>query len=66
MCYALHLKMYANLKYLKSFHILMSIHKHPSITRNITNMCWRFLNLDIQSYDNLTIVMAMIRFYFKI
>lgn len=44
----------------------MSIHKHPSIFRNLTNICWRFLNLDIQSYDNLTIVMAMIRFYFQI
>lgn len=66
MCYALHLNIYANLKYLKSFQILMSIHKHPSIDHNLTNIFWRFLNLDIQSYDNLTIVMAMIRFYFQI
>lgn len=44
----------------------MSIHKHPSIIRNLANICWRFLNLDVQSYDNLTTVMAMIRFYFQI
>lgn len=66
LCYALHLQIYANFKYLKPFHILMSIHKHPRIIRNLTNICWRFLNLDVQSYDNLTIVMAMMRFYFQI